>query len=1111
MTIPADVARRLITQLDDPSISNLFAQADARFVLEEVGEEPENFPAFDPQLDDRTTMPAYALVALGCSLLVQGERSEGSRALERGADVLSHVYGPRLDRRQGDGFHRLICGMALYAAGHYSRAYVLLRDGEEDTVAAGLIAAFLRKDLKSLLERLNPVILRDADELTDERELVDWAITLAIAQAIALLVEFAYSGDEGLLETCHASIDDGTTIAVASQHPSWWLVLRLLGIMALEAGEASPWIVLRHRFGDGEQESLSRYVRALAFGRRPITEIWRSQRAALDVALGRGQGAVINLRTSAGKTRVAEIAILRTLAEHPTAKVFYVAPFRSLAIEVERTLHATFPLLGYGVSHLYGGSRASALDRQLASEAAITIATPEKLRVLFRAAPELFREAALFVIDEGHLFGPQERFVRNEVFLDHVRAVAATSSARILLLSAVLPNASELAQWIASDSSLVARSSWKPSSERFGLLRWNGRRVRIDWKGEYSSFNPQFVVAEPIDGSRRRRPYPADKREAVAATALRLSTLGPAMIFVARAVSVGPMAEAVLTGIGNSAEAYPWPSDEWNMFDAVCREELGGDAVEYRAARAGVICHSNRLPTQARLALEQLMRSRPARVIIATTTLAQGVNVGISSVIVSSVSMNQDTNIDKRDFWNICGRAGRAFVDGEGKILYAIDETLAGWQVRRDERLAQYYLNPDVDDPVQSGLLRLVETMKELANTANISFERLLEQASESDFSLTGLHADRAAALCDWVDDELLAMNEDPLVNPGRREPELWIERVFAESLAAIQANDHASATREELIGFLKARGRSVTSRVPPHMRKAIVGAGLPLVVAIEAYASSAAFREAADSYIAAARSAAGLEHAVRFFEDWARSHAMSISGDFPTSVELESVRHGWLNATPLSELRARLGHVAESVTRDLYGWQLPWVIHGASQQLRAGELPEQADVLGVVALLLELGVPTEIAARVFLSGVRSRVAATELGGVLTDLAVPAEQVRASLAQPEFIARIRPSVSPTTAVWLDLVVRDLHPVDSARRPSFLSFEIRDPRFIAADVLHARRYSGELFLCTADGRTRTRVEATNELPFDAVANDARYAFERSGTEWNLTVRDPRIAG
>jgi len=80
MTIPADVARRLITQLDDPSISNLFAQADARFVLEEVGEEPENFPAFDPQLDDRTTMPAYALVALGCSLLVQGEHSEGSRA-----------------------------------------------------------------------------------------------------------------------------------------------------------------------------------------------------------------------------------------------------------------------------------------------------------------------------------------------------------------------------------------------------------------------------------------------------------------------------------------------------------------------------------------------------------------------------------------------------------------------------------------------------------------------------------------------------------------------------------------------------------------------------------------------------------------------------------------------------------------------------------------------------------------------------------------------------------------------------------------------------------------------------------------------------------------------
>jgi replicative superfamily II helicase len=113
--------------------------------------------------------------------------------------------------------------------------------------------------------------------------------------------------------------------------------------------------------------------------KRPVAELWASQRAALPLALNvANNGAVINLRTSAGKTRVEELAILQTLLADPAARVFYLAPFRSLALEVEYTLAASFTDLGYGVSHLYGGARVSAVDTELAAESAITIATPEK-------------------------------------------------------------------------------------------------------------------------------------------------------------------------------------------------------------------------------------------------------------------------------------------------------------------------------------------------------------------------------------------------------------------------------------------------------------------------------------------------------------------------------------------------------------------------------------------------------------------------------------------------------------------------------------------------------------------------------------------------------------
>ncbi len=100
------------------------------------------------------------------------------------------------------------------------------------------------------------------------------------------------------------------------------------------------------------------------------------------------------------------------------------------------------------MSHLYGGSRVSSIDTTDIENSSIIIATPEKARGLFRAKPELFENVKLVVIDEGHLIGSSDRDIRNEVFIDHLCCLVRASGARVLLLSAVLPNAKELAEWL---------------------------------------------------------------------------------------------------------------------------------------------------------------------------------------------------------------------------------------------------------------------------------------------------------------------------------------------------------------------------------------------------------------------------------------------------------------------------------------------------------------------------------------------------------------------------------------------------------------------------------------------------------------------------------------
>ena len=506
------------------------------------------------------------------------------------------------------------------------------------------------------------------------------------------------------------------------------------------------------------------------------------------------------------------------------------------------------------------------------------------------------------------------------------------------------------------------------------------------------------------------------------------------------------------------------------------------------------------------VALEQLMRSRAPRIIVATTTLAQGVNVGISSVIVATPYIGKQT-IDKRDFWNICGRAGRAFVDGEGKILYAIDDTRDRWQIEKDEALAKSYFNGAGGDRVESGLLFVVRLLRAIAEKAGVAFGVLLELAANNDFSPIGANATAVEQVCDFLDDELLALHSDPTVNAVGAEPEEWVEQVFRSSLAAIQARVGGAQERaDDVIAFLKARAGSTLRRVPAAARGSVVSSGLPLSVAVRAQESLSVFEAIAEACGAESPSLSDVTDAVHAIEEWARGEAAAITGRMPDASKLDAIRGGWLAGTGLQTLSAQEPDARE-ISRDLYGYQLPWIIHAAAQQLRGNEQGAQADALARLSLLVELGLPSERAARIFLAGVRSRTAAAELAALETDFGSSIAQISENLRDQEFVDVVRLVVSAETAEWLDLIVADRARWHGAPIPEFPAFTL--PGSDGANVLHARRLGDRVFLTTVEGSTRIEVGATLELPFDKVADDPRIAFMRTDGTWNMSIRDPRL--
>ena len=989
--------------------------------------------------------------------------------------------------------------MALYAAKQYSRAFIVLNNVNLDFVVGQIVIQFIKKDFNSLLQNVSQVFFEPPSELSDIQSLDEWVISHEIARIFLMVVDFVQTGNQSNFVSIDNILDKLLSIATESNLISYWLIVRLLKIILLTFQEASFWTILPPLLP--AQHITENYIRLLSGFKPAITELWPSQTMAIPLAVGENSGGVINLRTSGGKTRVAEIAILNTLSKHIMSKTLYLAPFRSLAFEVEQSLSKTFAPLGITVSQLYGGSTANVTDFELIKQSQVIVATPEKAKALIRCGSGLETELKLIVIDEGHLLGAEERYIKNEIFLTHVNEFASRNQIKMLLLSAVLPNANELADWVAADTSLVAKSEWKPALERLGLLLWDGKRVRLEWESEGKPFNPNFVQKAPLGFGRRRNMFPNNKKEAIAATAVRLAKTGTVMIYSARANSIEGLAESVLLALGEHPENFLWDCSLWNVFESVCKEELSENDIILIAARKGVICHNNRLPTLVRIAMERLMRSKPPLIIIASSTLGQGVNVGISSIIVSTPYYDQNC-ISNRDFWNICGRAGRAFSDVEGKILYAIDTTEEAWKVSKNRNLARNYFDNRQMERVQSGLLIALKAIYENAMKTNTDFNLLVE-AIANDFIYSDINekfAEWINRLFDYLDDELLAMHENFCLDEN---DVTWVDGVFRKSLAIIQAD---SSHENEYIGLLQARTKALLKKVPDkRSRQKLIASGIPLSVSqrmldsvedFRALALSFASQSTSDEYIAQ------IDRIVREIEIWSNLNAKYLVGDIPEQECLDLIRHDWISGMPLSEI-IKNEPTAEKITKDYYGFTLPWIIHGISQLFDPVWEETVTQTYSSIAMFVELGLPNITSSNIYMAGVRSRSAALELASIDIFNGKSVPEIKQILTNVEISDE---NISNTAQVWIDLFSNTAKS-QSLKRVSFPSFTWN--RDDLPDRLYLREQKNQYYLFSSDGYFCEKVESTEELPFSNIANIVGLYFECRGGTWYLQSYNPRI--
>ncbi|MFP4459945.1 MAG: helicase-related protein, partial [Candidatus Zixiibacteriota bacterium] len=145
------------------------------------------------------------------------------------------------------------------------------------------------------------------------------------------------------------------------------------------------------------------------------------------------------------------------------------------------------------------------------------------------------------------------------------------------------------------------------------------------------------------------------------------------------------------------------------------QSELGVNFPLARFLKRRIAVHSSALPDEIRFLIEDLMANEKLQALVATTTIAQGINFPVSAVIMGAYNYPYTKTMPIRDFWNLAGRVGRT------------DQETMGWvgiAVRNDEDLLK--AGKFVSEASNKLHSQLVEVIENAMNNANDNLEKWL-------------------------------------------------------------------------------------------------------------------------------------------------------------------------------------------------------------------------------------------------------------------------------------------------------------------------------------------------------------------------------------------------
>lgn len=428
----------------------------------------------------------------------------------------------------------------------------------------------------------------------------------------------------------------------------------------------------------------------LTYGNRYIYSLLPSQRDAISDVLTPKKSIVVGMPTSAGKSLLAEMQILFSIhnykTEDFTPTICYIVPTNALIDQVKKDLENDFKEFQFNIETALPYYDVDEIENEILTRnhIDILISTPEKLEALVRQNHPAIHNTRLVIMDEAHNLGDASRGSKFELVLSTIKQ--NIKEANFLLLSPFISNAKKISEWLADSPRNADTISieWSPTKQYIGCNLLNSKKtesVLQFYKSPRNQLGTENVeIALSVSPQTMRTALGLDRIDNTVRLCVILNDFieqeGNILILCGGRGTTVKLATKIKDFFVQRGMLQNLTSDS-NIEKAleIIKLENGENDSLIDCLKYGVCYHNSGLSSLVKETVEELVRNNKIKLIFATTTLAQGMNFPINTVIFDTVKLRGRDDLTNAEFWNIAGRAGRAYKDKEGYIILSYSNT----------------------------------------------------------------------------------------------------------------------------------------------------------------------------------------------------------------------------------------------------------------------------------------------------------------------------------------------------------------------------------------------------------------------------------------------------